>query len=281
MARLALCIGINDYPGTDMDLAGCVNDAQDWAAALGARDYAVTTLLDAQASKAGMVEAMRRVIAAARRGDTVVITFSGHGSYEPDENGDEADGLDEGLCPHDIVTAGHTLSDDELHALFSTRRAGVKLVFIADSCHSGTVSRAATSAEEDETSPVRPRFLPMGNWLPADRLPRQASGRPYAVLPGVSGASAFHSVLLKASGDLLLAGCQEGPNFFSYDARFRGRPNGAFTYFALKVLKELPASATYADWHRELTQRYLPSPSYPQTPQIVGSKTARGRRIFT
>ncbi len=38
MAYKALCIGINDYPGTQNDLSGCVNDAQDWAAeAQGAR----------------------------------------------------------------------------------------------------------------------------------------------------------------------------------------------------------------------------------------------------
>jgi len=27
MGKHALCIGIDDYPGTDSDLAGCVNDA--------------------------------------------------------------------------------------------------------------------------------------------------------------------------------------------------------------------------------------------------------------
>ncbi len=37
MAKNALCIGINDYPGTGSDLAGCVNDANDWAAALAAK----------------------------------------------------------------------------------------------------------------------------------------------------------------------------------------------------------------------------------------------------
>jgi hypothetical protein len=31
MAKTALCIGINDYPGTANDLSGCINDAQDWA----------------------------------------------------------------------------------------------------------------------------------------------------------------------------------------------------------------------------------------------------------
>ena len=32
MANRALCVGINNYPGTNMDLAGCVNDANDWQA---------------------------------------------------------------------------------------------------------------------------------------------------------------------------------------------------------------------------------------------------------
>ena len=39
MTKLALCIGINNYPGTDMDLAGCVNDANHWAAELTPRGF--------------------------------------------------------------------------------------------------------------------------------------------------------------------------------------------------------------------------------------------------
>ena len=31
MTKRAVCIGINDYPGTYNDLSGCVNDANDWA----------------------------------------------------------------------------------------------------------------------------------------------------------------------------------------------------------------------------------------------------------
>src|SRR6185369_9325866 len=92
MAKSALCIGINDYPGTGMDLQGCVNDAADWAEALGARGFSVTRLVDAQATKAAMAAAFARVIGAAESGDTVVITYSGHGTYVPDLDGDELDG---------------------------------------------------------------------------------------------------------------------------------------------------------------------------------------------
>ena len=32
MTKRALTVGINDDPGSDMDLAACVNDAKDWRA---------------------------------------------------------------------------------------------------------------------------------------------------------------------------------------------------------------------------------------------------------
>lgn len=280
MAKSALCIGINNYPGTHMDLQGCVNDANDWAADLAARGFGVTKLLDAQATKAAMVTGIETLIGGAISGDLVVITYSGHGTYVPDLNGDEVDGLDEGLCPYDLQTGGEALLDDEIHELFNARKAGVRLVLISDSCHSGTVTRAA-GADPDAEAAARPRFMPMGNWLPDERLPRGASGNPLSSVLGVSGTSAFTSTLSRKVGDLLLAGCKEGPNNFSYDAQIQGRPCGAFTYYALKTLKALPAGATYADWHAAITPGFLPSASYPQTPQLVGNSAARKRRIFS
>jgi metacaspase-1 len=279
MARLALCIGINNYPGTHMDLAGCVNDANEWAAELTTRGFTVTRLLDQAATKAAMVSAFTTVIGQATKGDLVVITFSGHGTYVPDQNGDEADGLDEGLCPHDIQTGGGALVDDEIQSLFAARKAGVRLVLVADSCHSGTVTRAV--ADDDAPSDMpRARFLPMGNWMPASQLPRGASGKPLATVAVSSGASPFAAAMSKGASDLLLAGCREGANNFSYDARIQGRPIGAFTHFALRTLRTLPAGATYADWHAAITPKFLPSVSYPQVPQIVGSAAARNARVL-
>jgi metacaspase-1 len=278
MSKKALCIGINNYPGTHMDLQGCVNDANDWTQTLQARGFAVSTLLDAQATKAAMVAAMTSLIGGAVKGDSLVITFSGHGTYQPDTDGDEVDGLDEALCPYDLQTKGAALTDDEIRAIFAARKAGVRILLIADSCHSGTVTRAAPS--EPEADAPRPRFMPMGNWLPKDRLPLTRAGNlvaHMAVTP--SQVSAFSSALHKQQGDLLLSGCKEGPNNYSYDARIGGRNNGAFTYYALKTLKTLPATATYADWHVAISA-YLPSASYPQSPQIVGNATARKQKVL-
>jgi len=276
MAKKALCIGINNYPGTHMDLQGCVNDANDWAGVLGARGFKVATLLDDQATKAAMVKAMSDLIGKASKGDSLVITFSGHGTYQPDEDGDEADGLDEALCPYDLQTKGEALIDDEIKTIFGARKTGVRIVLIADSCHSGTVTRAAKAEKDADT---RPRFMPMGNWLPEKLLPKNRAGKTAATMVSPSGTSPLLSAYSNKLGDLLISGCKEGPNNFSYDARIAGRFNGAFTYYALKALKGLKPGASYADWHKAIV-KYLPSASYPQSPQLVGSLGARKGKVL-
>jgi len=95
MSNRALCVGINDYPGTNMDLAGCVNDARDWRALLERRAYVVDTLLDREATRARIVDALRATIAQATDNDCVVFTFSRHGSWLPDDHRDEPDARDE------------------------------------------------------------------------------------------------------------------------------------------------------------------------------------------
>jgi uncharacterized caspase-like protein len=279
MAKRALCIGINNYPGTDMDLAGCVNDANDWAAELEGRGFDVSKLLDSNATKAKMARALETLISGATSGDVVVITFSGHGTYVPDTDGDEIDRLDEALCPYDIQTRGSALTDDEIHTLFLARKPGVRLVLIADSCHSGTVTRAAAPDPAADDAP-RPRFLPIGNWMPASQMPKGPGGKPPRSVAVTKGSSAFAKALSRRAGDVLLAGCQEGPNNFSYDARINGRPNGAFTYYALKALRGLKRDPTYAAWYAAICPQYLPSASYPQTPRIFGDATARRRKVF-
>ncbi|MCB1825191.1 MAG: caspase family protein [Candidatus Competibacteraceae bacterium] len=271
MAKTALCIGINDYPGTANDLSGCINDAQDWADTLQARGFVVTCLLDSAATKAGMVTEMQQLIGQAQAGDSVIVTYSGHGTWVPDISGDEPDSRDEALCPYDI-NSGNALLDDEIHQLFAQRAAGVKIVLISDSCHSGTVIRWAGPSAD--TQGPRVRFLPPAVWLPAERLPRAANGETLARRE-TRGAQLGGMAL--AGGDLLMAGCADTE--YSYDAYFSRRPNGAFTYFALKTLPTLAANATYADWYKAIRD-YLPSSNYPQSPQLFGPRHSRCFKVL-
>lgn len=255
-ARKAVCIGINDYPGTNADLAGCVNDAKDWAKTLKGRGYAVETIFDREATREAMLKVMRYTLTNANAGDRVVFTYSGHGTWVPDENGDEKDYRDEALCPHDIRTAGPIL-DDELFDVFTDRERGVKVVLISDSCHSGTLARFA-AAEGDGVGTVR--FLAPEHFLSGKAL-RRAERAERAPVRGVARYSA-----------LVVAGCQDVE--YSYDAQFSGRPNGAFTYFACRALDGLPEKATYADWIRSIRGK-LPSAAYPQTPRLDATRAQR------
>lgn len=262
MGKKALCIGINDYPGTQNDLSGCVNDANDWAAELGSRGFTVSKMLDKKATRAAMTKNIGSLIKDARKGDTVVITYSGHGTWVPDSSGDEADGRDEGLCPWDISSAGPLL-DDEISQLFAQRAGGVRILLISDSCHSGSVTRGNDS-DLDPGMP-RARFLPLEAWMPAVELPAAVS-RPRGLISG----------LRRSGGDLLLAGCMDTQ--YSWDTSFRGRPNGAFTYYALKTLRE-NKPINYVAWFNAI-RTYLPTTHLPQDPQILGSATAQRFKVL-
>ena len=263
MRKLAVCIGINDYPGADSDLAGCVNDAGDWAAALDRRGFEVEKLLDARAKKKAMCAAVARVLRTAQAGDSVIITYSGHGSFIPDPDGDEPDGTDEILCPWDI-DKGNVLSDDELDALFARHAQDVKVVMIADSCHSGTVSRLASPPSQGVRAP-RVRFLPPSAFMHTDAV---------ASLPPCKARRALPP---RGNGALLLAGCQDTE--YSYDAWFGDRANGAFTYTALKTLAALKPEATYLDWYKAIRAQ-LPSKDYAQTPNLYGTAAQKRWRVL-
>ena len=58
----------------------------------------------------------------AAKGDSLIITYSGHGTWVPDKNSDVPDGRDEAFCPCDLSSKG-ALLDDDIHALFSRRAA--------------------------------------------------------------------------------------------------------------------------------------------------------------
>ncbi len=269
--KLALCIGINDYPGTGSDLSGCINDANDWGTLLKQKGFTVKILLNKSATRKKILESLVSIIDQAEKGDSIVLQYSGHGTYIPDEDNDELDGTDECLCPYDLRTAG-PITDDELNEIFTSKKNGVKLVLLSDSCHSGTVTRFAEVKTPPATTGRRPparkvKFLPPANFLSKKELAKLGTTRNFrrSSAPG-------------RYGSLLLSGCQDVE--YSYDAWFRDRPNGAFTFVALETLKHLKPSATYQHWYKAI-RKILPSQQYPQSPNMYGSRTMKKWKIFS
>jgi hypothetical protein len=263
MSKVALCCGINDYEGVGSDLSGCVNDAIDVSEALTIRGFTVDTMLDSDATSVAIAARLKAMIAAAKYGDIVVFHFSGHGSYVPDTTGDEPDGRDEILVTYDIEQ-GRWLEDDALAEIFGERERGVRIVFLADSCHSGTVSRFSTQISPRDGS-TRVRFLPPATFL-KESTRGLTSLVPTRMRPRKVGGS---SLLLSGTDDLT----------YSYDAVINGRPNGAFTRALLDSLAELHSPANYLDlWKKVRTK--LPSAEYPQYPAILGERHIKRWGIF-
>ena len=90
VSKKALCIGIIDYPGTKNDLSWCVEDAKKWSSILNEMyGFSVDMLLDKEANVKRVKSTMIAMLKKAKAGDSIVITYSGHGSNVPDTSGDE------------------------------------------------------------------------------------------------------------------------------------------------------------------------------------------------
>lgn len=103
------------------------------------------TLWNQQATKQNVLNAIAQVVQKAKKGDTFLFYYTGHGDRLQDQDGDEADGLDEALCL--VGPNGHAeprdqvwLRDDDFADAVTRLRKGVDIILIADCCHSGTIA---------------------------------------------------------------------------------------------------------------------------------------------
>lgn len=228
---VSIHIGINrvdaaQYGGWSGDLVACEFDARDMAAIARARGFRTQSLMTAKATSAAVTKALRDAAAALDPGDSLLLTYSGHGGQVPDANSDEPDRMDETWVLYD-----RQLVDDELYSLWSAFRPGVRIAVFSDSCHSGSVTRNVLDAIRPEvlagavdTEPDESGMRAM----PADVVPKayEANRETYdqvqRSLPSGDKADVAASVLL-------VSGCQD--NQTSAD----GRRNGLFTQTLLKV----------------------------------------------
>jgi hypothetical protein len=174
--KFGLFVGINKYPEPTNTLYGAVNDAKNMKALLESPRFGFMAandviLTDQQATRAAILSNLTALGAKAGAGDLLVFQYSGHGTLFPDKYSDEVDEAqktelhvvfedgskldipsdyyDSAICPWDLDSEssgknwGNLILDDELYDAFAPLTArGVQVVFIADSCHSGSVAKA-------------------------------------------------------------------------------------------------------------------------------------------
>jgi len=142
----ALVIGVDTYENVS-PLKGAVNDATDIAETLQAAGVSdLTTLFNGDASREAVLAAWEDLVARAEEDDVLVLSFAGHGAQEPEwVEGAEEDGLDEVflLAGFDLNAPGNgeRLRDDDV-AVMLRAAGGRSVLVLADSCHSGTMTRS-------------------------------------------------------------------------------------------------------------------------------------------
>ncbi|HUF50104.1 MAG TPA: caspase family protein [Longimicrobiales bacterium] len=215
--RWALIVGISDYAsfGDEIggDLPGASWDARRMRDVLMARwgfaEDRIHMVLDLDATRQRLeTELTDWLPSVARQGDIVVFYFAGHGSQTWDLDGDEEDGLDETICPTDVLKgdASKDITDDELGAWLSRIPADVTVIL--DNCHAGTGTRAVTpfarprSLARDATTDLEKPAIPARAGRTAEApAPRNvleiaaAQAGEVAVdaeWPGTNGAPATH-----------------------------------------------------------------------------------------
>ncbi|MGE0255652.1 MAG: caspase family protein [Alphaproteobacteria bacterium] len=215
-----LVIGIDRYERVPA-LTGAVNDAHDVAGALrsaGARH--VMLLTDGEATRASILGAWKAIVAGSSPGDLIVFHYAGHGGQEPERvRGNEEDGKDETFLLAGFGTrAPHNaerIVDDEVAEMLAAA-GGRTVVLVADSCHSGTMTRGM----DPRATFLRTRFAPYGR-IEDDMLPPPS--RPQATRPETDHE---HVLYLGATADDKL----------TPELLIDGQPRGALSYTFARAL---------------------------------------------
>ena len=266
---ISLHIGLNavnaaDYGGWDGPLAACEFDANDMAAIAKAKGMKSTVLLTKKGTRANVLAGMRGAAKALKAGDLFFLTYSGHGGQVPDVSGDEDDKQDETWCLFD-----GQLIDDELYFELSKFAAGVRVLVLSDSCHSGTITRAPPVPV---TIPgQRPKLMPASVAMRTyrehqafyDKLQldvAKAAGTaavdPDTALANVAASGRLTAIVKDFNpAVVLISGCQD--NQTSMD----GDHNGAFTEQLLRVWSQGAFTGNYGSFHARIKAALPPTQS--------------------
>lgn len=281
-----LQVGIGKYvhAPTWAELRGSVTDVVEMRKVLEGERYKVppaniVTLTDAQGTKQQIFEKYRSHLIAnaqryfektGKRDAVVMFEFSGHGSQAPDMNGDEKDdGKDETFVTYDSEDKpgkNFDITDDEIYALTSDLRQWTdNIVYIFDSCHSGSGTRNAEDVRrlpERKTVPVSVGGVGTGTRSAGTKPPDVGSG----VLP--PGDDDYIVITAARSGELA-----SQKNCFEEcgDAR-KPVVYGNLTFYLIDELKNARSNTSYRELMENVTRRVV-SEKPTQTPQIEGDKS--------
>lgn len=157
MARgMSIHVGVNDTKaaGVSAPLQGCDQDAKDMFALARNRGFTGVNdgepdepILGDKATHDGVLKKMRIAAAELEAGDIFLFTFSGHGTRRGQEDLEEKDLKDETLVMQDTFLVDNVLR----RLIWPQFKAGVRIVMVSDSCHSGGAAMSLLEDSESES----------------------------------------------------------------------------------------------------------------------------------
>lgn len=246
-----------------------------------------------------IIKAIQNVGEKAQKGDTVFISYAGHGNREETVIGDwsgKSSELDETLCPWDKCMGGLTVRDFTLNYLFKAIAAkGVNLTVFLDCCNSGGTTRAPVDEKIDENSPppILIRKMPATKGAGAEIKPdaywnergplRDKKAEIKAawddLMDRTSQKSAATGVLLRPMDYSLFTGClQHEYSGENYGAGYT--TTGALDALATLKFAPKPEEVTLAHIYRHISDKVYsrmrePGTNRPflQTPLLLGDQS--------
>lgn len=218
------------------NLSSCELDAENMHRLASRQKFDAKILKTKKATTGNVIKAIRGAAKKLKAGDTFLMTYSGHGAQVEDLTNDEADGEDETWCLYDRM-----FLDDEQRELYAEFAEGVRIVVLADCCHSGSATRAVRSAavemsrrqERGERREMEERTavaVYQGRKKDYDSIQRSLKNPPPP---------------LKASR-ILFSACQDYEHAMGYD------DGGVFTVALIKIWNDGRFKGTYGDLAREI-----------------------------
>ncbi len=275
----ALVVGVSGYPNLaeTLRLHGPRNDSREVVktiVGLGVEPASVTVLADGVAdlpagvaapgpgTRSAILGQLERLEAESRPGDLVFFYFSGHGSQQPDRDGDEQGGNDEIFLPYDVGSwsgsgVENAIVDDDFDAVIQRiLDKGVDFFGMIDACNSATGFRAAPDAAS-QSRQVPPEMLGVpGSGTRSGRGIRAAKSSDSAS----RGRAAFFYAAQETEEALELTPKGAEPGEFY----------GVFTYNVLKRMRQTP-NLTYRTLHQAVVNDIKRgSLMATQTPELEG-----------
>lgn len=192
--------------------------------------------------------------------DLAVVFFSGHGSTITDDDGDEADGLDEVFVMYDAqehqpALVRHVVRDDDFATWLQAIRAGHVLVFI-DACFSGGLHKSLSTTVTN----ARPKFFMSGEL--GRSAPALVQGASPPDLPGgIDGLTTGKIALPRTA---VFAAAQERQ--YALETHL----GGLFTIAFLAELQQARGGDLTTVFQR-VAQRVHQASKQQQTPVLVGN----------